>query len=419
MTLALRILAFAFNYTPERTGGAVTSAGRMRHLAEAGHDVTVVTGFPYYPEWRTHEAYRGRFAMREAVDGLPVIRRWHYVPRKQGALGRSVMEASFALTAIPTGLTQRRPDLILSATPAVSALAAGAAAARRFGVPHGVFVLDLAGRSAEQSGMPGGRFARRMADPIEGALLRSATRVGMITEGFRAPIESLGVRPDQLERLTDWKLTAEPTLAREEARRQVGLPCDNPVVLHTGNIGYKQGLEHLASAAAIAARELPGLRFVLIGDGNQRALVEERCRALGATNVDFLPLQAADLYPSLLGSSDVLLLHQRAQVKEMSLPSKLADYLAAGRPVVAAVHEASEAAHEVRRAGGGVVVTTEDPRALVDAIRELLSDPVRASALGRAGQEYTRERYSHAALAAALDGFVDRTMAQGRVGSRA
>lgn len=410
----LRILVFAFNYAPERTGGAVTSTGRLQHLARAGHDVTVVSGFPHYPEWMTHEGYRGRFSQRETLCGVNIIRRWHSVPSRQDAFRRATMEATFAVTAIPTGILQRPPNLVLSVTPAVSAMAAGVVAAKRFQVPHGVFILDLAGRSAEQSGMPGGKGARHLADLIEGALLRATDRVAIITEGFRAPLLEMGVRADHIELLTDWKVTVEPSLPRDAVRRLVGLPVNAPLVLHTGNIGYKQGLEHIADAAVLAQYECPALRFVLIGDGNQRAAVQDRVRALGADNVLFLPLQPPDLYTSLLGAVDVLLLHQRARVREMSLPSKLADYFASGRPVVAAVNADSEAAREVERAGGGLVVAPEQPRALVDGIRRLLDDPEQAVALGRAGQDYARRRYTPEVLADALDSFVHQTVARSR-----
>jgi len=404
----VRILVFALNYAPDETGGAATATGRGRYLAATGHDVTVIAGFPHTPEWQVKPGYRRRLTMREQIDGVSVVRRWHHVPTHQTAFGRSLMEASFALTATPTGLLQQRPDLVLSVTPSVGAALAGSVAARRFGVPHGIFVLDLAGRAAEQSSMTGGRVARWFAEPLERTILRHATRVAIITEGFRGPLQDMSVPHDRIDLLTDWKETEEPSLPSEEIRRRLGLPMDKKLVLHAGNMGYKQGLEHVVDAAVLAATEVPSLVFVMVGDGNQRGRVEARARAHRISNMLFLPLQPRRLFPSLLGAADVLLLHQRARVVEMSLPSKLADYFASGRPVVAAANEASETSREISRAGGGVVVAPERPRELLKGITELLDDPSRAASLGLAGQEYARSRYRREELAEALDGFVAR-----------
>jgi len=322
------------------------------------------------------------------------------------------MEATFAATAIPAALKVTRPDLILSATPAVSAALAGSIAARWHRIPHGILVLDLAGRSAQQSGMPLGAYVRRVADPLEGRLLRSATRVGIVAEGFRPALEEMGVDRDRINLVTDWKLTSEPSIPRDEIRRRLGLPLHAPLVLHAGNMGFKQGLENVPHAAAIAARLRPDLQFVLMGAGSERPRIENLARELKLQNLHILPLQPAEWLPSILGAADVLLLNQRAAVTDMSLPSKLADYFAAGVPVVAAVNSESEAAREVDRSGAGVVVRPENPRALTEAILAVLNDPSQAQTLGDAGRAYARRRYTLDALGAALEGFIESLMGQ-------
>lgn len=402
----MRILFFAHNYAPEQTGGAAVATGRALYLAGAGHDVTVITGFPHFPEWRVRRGYRGRITMRETMGNVSVLRRWHHVPRRQTALGRALMEASFAITATPTGVVQRRPDVVLSVTPSAGAALAGTITAKRFGVPHGVFVLDLAARTAQQSGMRGGAIARWLAEPLERAILRSATRIGIITEGFKGPMREMGVSADRVQLMTDWKETAEPTLAPAEVRERYGFSADQRIVLHAGNMGFKQGLEAVVDAASAASTTAPDIHFLLVGDGNQRPAVQNRARDLGLSNVTFLPLQPKELFPSLLGAADVLLLHQRASVVETSIPSKLADYFASGRPVLAVANPASEAAREVARAGGGVVVSPDEPQQLVDEITELLDNPTLSATLGSAGQAYAREHYSFANLSRALDEFL-------------
>ena len=78
----MRILVLGINYWPEETGIAVFNTGRCEYLAAKGHDVTMVTGFPYYPRWRVAPEYRGRFVARECRNGVEIRRSWLYVPRR-------------------------------------------------------------------------------------------------------------------------------------------------------------------------------------------------------------------------------------------------------------------------------------------------------------------------------------------------
>ena len=83
-----RILIVGINYRPETTGIAPYTADLAEHYAERGHDVTVITGFPHYPEWRVDPKER-RLRATESHHGIRVLRRRHYVPRIQSALRRT------------------------------------------------------------------------------------------------------------------------------------------------------------------------------------------------------------------------------------------------------------------------------------------------------------------------------------------
>lgn len=115
------------------------------------------------------------------------------------------------------------------------------------------------------------------------------------------------------------------------------------MVLHSGNMGLKQGLEVLVDAARLA----PEIRVVLMGDGNQREAL--LARAAGLRNLDILPPADAAEFTDVLAAADVLAVTQRGSVLDMSVPSKLTSYFVSGRPVVASVAE-GEAPH--RRSSG-------------------------------------------------------------------
>uniref|UniRef100_UPI0015EFF324 glycosyltransferase family 4 protein n=1 Tax=Streptomyces phytophilus TaxID=722715 RepID=UPI0015EFF324 len=229
--------------------------------------------------------------------------------------------------------------------------------------------------------------------------------VGVIHETFVPRVAAMGVDEKRIRVVPNWSHVTEPTRPRAEMRARLGWREGQPVLLHSGNMGLKQGLEVLVEAA----RTDPSLRVVLMGDGNQRA----HLAALGAglPNLDFLPPADAGEFTDVLAAADVLAVTQRSSVLDMSVPSKLTSYFAAGRPVVASVADGGGTAEEMRRAGAGVVVPPEDPAALLEAVRTLAGDRDLGAELGARGPVYVREHLSSEAgldrITALLDEALD------------
>src|SRR5690606_38279491 len=117
----------------------------------------------------------------------------------------------------------------------------------------------------------------------------------------------------------------------------------------------------------------------------------------GLPNVQFLPPASAAEFPDVLAAADALVVTQRATVLDMSVPSKLTSYFAAGRPVIAAVAAAGGAAAELRRSGAGWLVPPEDPAALAAAARRVADDPAAAAERGARGAAYARSHLSREA----------------------
>jgi glycosyltransferase involved in cell wall biosynthesis len=172
---------------------------------------------------------------------------------------------------------------------------------------------------------------------------------------------------------------------------------------------YKQGLETVIRAADLAASQ-PHLRFVLQGDGSQRADLVDLAERLGVRGVSFLPLASDTEFPNIVRAADVLLLNQRGSVRNMSMPGKLGTYFAAGLPVVAAVSSRDETAREVASAGAGLVVEPDNPAALLGAVEALRGDPKRAAALGGAGRRYAACHLSEASFVEGVRGFLEAAM---------
>jgi colanic acid biosynthesis glycosyl transferase WcaI len=402
--MQMRIVIVGSFYEPEKTGIAPYTTGLARYLAWQGHRVTIITGMPSYPEWRIHPEYRGRLRLRESLGGVEIRRTRNYVPRRQTAVHRGLHEASLLLGTLHIiGLPQ--PDAILGVVPALSAGIVARTVARRTGAPYGLLFQDLTGEGALQSGIGGRRTATAISS-IEGWAAREAKVIGVIAEGFRPYLESLGVESQRIRRIRNWVHIDEPTHDRNSIRDRLNIPRDAFVCLHAGNMGFKQGLENIIESARLAERVHPHILFLLMGDGNQRSRLLNLSNRYRLQNLRFLPIQPKEVFSSTLAAADVLLLNQRQAVTNMALPGKLTSYFAAARPIIAAVSPDSETAIEVRRSGGGVLVPPDQPARLVDAVLGLISDPGRQKGLGDAGRHYATTELTADPALARMEGLV-------------
>jgi glycosyltransferase involved in cell wall biosynthesis len=203
----------------------------------------------------------------------------------------------------------------------------------------------------------------------------------------------------------------EPSLAPDDVRRQFGWTDGRLVALHGGNLGLKQGLEQLIQTARLASHRGSRIRFVFAGGGNQEAAIREQAR--GLDNVDFLGIQPDGMYASLLRAADVLLLSERPSQLTMSLPSKLTSYLAAGRPIIAAVPEGGSTERAVRASGAALVVPAGDPEAILGALERLAVEGELAERLATAGARHAEERFQQGPSLERASAFVE-AIAAGR-----
>jgi colanic acid biosynthesis glycosyl transferase WcaI len=220
---------------------------------------------------------------------------------------------------------------------------------------------------------------------LEGVALRAAATVAVVSESFVPTVESYGVPPDRIALLRNWAHITPASLSRDQARAKLGWPRDRFLAVYTGNMGLKQDLGNLVEAARLLGGS--SIRFVLCGDGSQRGALE--AQAKGLSNVRFTGLIEDELYPVALAAADVLIVNERASVGAMSLPSKLTSYLAAGRPILAAVARGGATERELLGTDGAAcTVAPDDPLCVAGALTSLAVDAARREAMSAASAAY-------------------------------
>lgn len=403
--VGLRVLIIGMYYSPELTGNAPYTAGLAEHLAARGDEVTVLAGLPHYPAWRIARGTSRALVHRETIRGVTVVRAAHYVPAAQSAIKRVLYEGTFGLTGLLATLRLPRPDAILGIVPNLSSGVLARLTGERLGVPYGLLFQNLMGPGARQSGIAGGAIVARATAAAEAWATRRTRAIGVVTEAFTPYLVSLGVPERSIAHVPNWTRVAAPEMTVPETRARFGWTDREQVVLHAGNMGLMQGLGQVVAVARAAAERGDPVRFVLSGDGNQAGAI--RAAAQDLPNVSFLGVQPDGIHASLLAAADVLLLSERAAQIDMSLPSKLTSYFAAGRPIVAAIPPGGGSAREVERSGAGLVVPPGEPERLLEALARLRAEPALVAELTAAGPAYAEANTSAATCLARATALID------------
>jgi len=361
-----RITIVGLNYAPEPSGNAPYTTSLAEHLARADWSVDVITGFPHYPDWKKSKASR-----RETLNGADVHRISHYVPSDPTTLRRGLMEMSWMAAGAVRLVRRPSTDIVLGVVPSLSGAWLALATARRAHAPCVLWIQDLMGQAARQSGIGGGERVADLVKAVELAVARRADAVAIVSPGFEPYLVDGGVSPDRVFLTSNWGLLPPPAKDRETTRSALDLPIATPLAVHSGNMGLKQGLGIVLEVASV----LPDVTFLLQGNGSERDRIHTRAESMGLTNVQFRDSLAAQDLADLLASADTLLLTQRPSVTDMSLPSKLTSYFGACRPIVASVSLQSEAAAVLSETSVGISTPAGDAGAFAEAIRDVLRSP--------------------------------------------
>jgi lipopolysaccharide/colanic/teichoic acid biosynthesis glycosyltransferase len=392
----MRVL-FVTQYFPPETGAAPARALHFaRALERAGHEVRVVTGIPNHPSGVVQPAYARVRRAHERLGGIAVERVWLYATPRRTPATRLANHLSFAGSALGPALTGPPPDVVLASMPPLFLGVTALLAAWRH---HAPLVLDCRDDwpwTAVSLGELREGFTVRMLERLTLFLQRRAARVIAVNPAMQRAFQSHGVDEGRLVLCTNG---ADTDLFRPAApvdRCADGDAGGRPLtVLYAGTHGLIHGMEALLDAAE-RLRERQDLRFVFIGDGVAKESLQQRARESGLTRVEFLPSMAPERLVEQIQAAGICVATMRdhPQCAE-AVPVKLYDYLACGRPVVAAV--AGDAARLIEASGAGLVVPPEDGAALAGALVALSADPVRRAALAASGPRFIEAGYSRRA----------------------
>jgi len=399
----VKILFLTDNFPPETNAPATRTFEHARAWVRAGHQVTVVTCAPNFPQGRVHPGYRNAWRSREEVEGIDVVRVWTYVTENKGFLKRTLDHISFGAHGALAALGLPRHDVLVATSPQFFASVGGYAAAALTRTPFVFELRDLWPASIEAVGTLKRGFVLDTLERLELFLYRRARAVVAVSEAFRRDLACRGIDEAKVHVVTNGvDLSSYAPRARDEATlARLGLE-GRFVVGYLGTHGMAHALSNVLDAAELVRGD-ERIRFLFAGDGAARAGLIEEAHRRGLSNVVFAPPVAKDAMPALWSACDVALVHlKNSALFETVIPSKIFEAFGMGIPVLFAGPE-GEASSIVRRAGAGPCVAAEDPIQLARAVRGLADDPAQrgryaANAHGAAAQ-YDRDALAMRMLA--------------------
>jgi colanic acid biosynthesis glycosyl transferase WcaI len=376
------------------------------HWANAGHQVSILTGFPNHPtgvvppEWRSRLR---RLAYREKIGHVNVYRTWLWPLPNRKAHERMRNYASFCVSAALRGMTIPRPDVIIASSPQLLVGLSGWWLAFTRQIPFVFEVRDLWPESLSAVGVGGeNSLLHRALAGIAGFLYRRADRIVVVTPAFKhhlidrwgVPAEKINVVENGVE--TDLFASADPA-ASAARRKELGAES-RFLVCYIGTMGMAHGLETLLDAAATLQSKAPNVIFLLIGEGSEKERIKSLAQSRGLANVRFLDQQPREKIPSFISASDLcLVLLKKTDVFKTVIPTKMLEFMSCARPVILGVEGQAKAILE--DAGAGLAIEPENADALASAINHLDHNRELAKTLGEQGRAYIVQNFSRASTA--------------------
>lgn len=392
-----KILLIGYNFSPEPTGIGKYNGEMMNWLAAAGHACNVLTTYPYYPDWKVQEPYtRRRFSYtteQQALNSgekLAVHRVPMYVPANPTGLKRIVQDFTFTITAFfrLLGLFAREKfDCVIVVVPSFQFGLLGVLCKKVWGAKFVYHIQDMQIEAARDLQMIRSEGVIKALFATEKFIFDHADLITTISVGMAKKVRDKANKPVVL--FPNWTDIDAfyPSQQRSAIKKSFGFADTSQVVLYSGAIGEKQGLEVILEVAA-EFTEQSQVKFLICGSGPYKQKLEDMVHKSGLKNIMFFPLQANDRFNDFLNLADVHLVIQKANASDLVMPSKLTTILSVGGVALITANPGSGLYELVHRNKMGIVVEAENQKALSAGLQQVLSqDNAEISANARAYAE--------------------------------
>ena len=362
-------------------------------LSERNHEITVLTGYPNYPEGKILSEFKNNKHKYSKLNKIKIYR-VPLFPRGNTKWSLILNYLSFMLTASfigPIKLMGRDFDLVFvcQLSPATVAVP-GVVFSRLKQVPMAMWILDIWPDSLKAVGVLKNKRALLFINSCMNYIYKRCKLIFVQSKSFKEKIERGMIIPTQIIYSPTW---AEKKFEIQNKDEIAKGKCDNKsfIVTFAGNIGQAQDMDCIVEAAEILKNQT-NIKFHIVGDGRDYQRLKLIVTQRGLTNtVKLFGRRPLDEMPYFFEKSDALLLTLTdEEIFTMTIPGKLQSYLAFGKPIVAAIN--GEASNIIELSGAGFCVKSSDSNALANTIDEMSKmNKIDLIALGKNGKDYYKK----------------------------
>lgn len=386
----MKILFLTENYPPETNAAANRVFERACIWADWGHEVTVITSAPNFPEGKLHDGYRNRWYQTEEMEGVKVVRVKTFIAPNRGTYRRALDFASFLLTGFAGGLVQRRHDVVVATSPQFLTAIAGWLVGMFRRSPFVFELGDIWPASIAAVEAIERNIILRAMEKLELMLYRRSAAIVALSPAFKKNLVQRGIDGDKVAVVMNGVDLSRfsPRARAKDLARNWNLE-ESFVVGYLGTHGMAHALGNVLDAAEIL-RDEPRIRFLFVGNGAERDDLISSARERGLDNVLFMPSQPREMMPDVWSLCDVALVHLKdAQAFGEVIPSKIFEAMAMELPILLAAPR-GVASQIIAANRAGLWVPAERPEELAAGIVRL------------AEEDDTRATFARNALAASV-----------------
>lgn len=369
-------------------------------LVSRGHQVTVLTGEPNYPKGFLFPDYRADPLAFERYNGANIIR-VPLFPRQTGSIRLALNYLSFVISACTIGVWKVRKvpfDVIFSpqlspVTAMLPAILLRALRRRKYAM----WVLDLWPDTLRALGVITSPLMLCWVGKLTGFIYHRTDILYVQSKGFIGNVRKHTTSPVNIQYLPNWSEEMPDMRDVIPAPQVPESAAETFNVMFAGAVGESQDFPTILSAAELL-KDVPNLRWLIVGDGRVSDWVSAEIERRGLSNVMMLGRHPVETMPSFYKHADAMLVSLKSDpIFAMTIPGKIQSYLAAGKPVIAMLD--GEGAAVIAESGAGMSVASGDSAGLADAVRSMMAkEPAMLEAMGRSAKNYSDTVFDRGAL---------------------
>lgn len=374
----------------------------VRDLSEKGHQVTVLTGLPNYPEGKIYEDYKTNPSAYSEFHGAKIVRVPH-IPRGKNSITLMLNYLTFFLMASVVGPWKLRAfkfnSIFVYAVSPIMAAIPALLIGRIKKAPVFVWVLDLWPETLRAVGVIRHPKLLSVVGRMVSWIYNRADYLLIQSNGFFENVRGYCTKYMSPERIIYFPSWAEDDFSNAHQVTTVLLDKNDSVftVVFAGNIGEAQDFPAIVEAAQILLDKV-SVRWVIVGDGRMSEWLVTKIEALNLENFLLLGRHPLHEMPGLFACADALLVSLKTNdVFEKTIPGKVQAYLASGKPIIGMID--GEAARVINESGAGLSCDSGDATALSEIIFKLASmSSDSRQRMGKAGREYYLDNFNKTTL---------------------